>query len=121
MHISWVFLKFWRVDFSNLGLYIDVIEACYTQEILKSKPVRIFGRKPQDPASTKLPVDELGELSDQVIDLDPDLAHQREAKNILKGMSEKEIQDAYEADTDIDSDTTEDYEFWKLKSEKSIL
>ena len=82
-----------------------------TKEILKEKPVRIFGKKPTIPTSTQLPVDEIGENKDQDIDLDPDLAHEEEDPDPLKGMTEKEIQEAYEADTDVDSDATEDYEF----------
>ena len=35
MHIGWLFLNFWRVDFSNLMLYIDVTEVHHPQETFK--------------------------------------------------------------------------------------
>ena len=68
-----------------------------TLESLKQKPVRIFGRKPL--VNTEIISNTLDETSNQV-DLDPDVANNTDA-------IDKSIQDAYDADTEIDSDATD--------------
>ena len=65
-----------------------------TLESLKSKPVRIFGRKPTSP--------NLENNEEE----DPDLSHNNENKT-LKQLTEEEIQELYDADTDVDSDASE--------------
>ena len=65
---------------------------------LKQKPVRIYGRKPQKAV-----------ITDTDNEDDPDLAHKGE--NFPLNMTEQELQQAYNTDTDIDSDATEDYEY----------
>ena len=75
-----------------------------TLQELKGRPVRMYGRKPKgNITNTSQTLDTMED------DVDPDMAHKGE--NSLINLTEQELQEAYDADTDIDSDTTEIYDY----------
>ena len=83
-----------------------------TLESLKEKPIRIFGRKTSSSnlLQSKLSVDHSNSLdrsNSLDLDLDPDIAHNSERDTI----SETILQNPYDADTEVDSDATEIYDY----------
>ena len=67
-----------------------------TLEDLKVKPVRIYGRKIN------------GMQKEEKDDISPDITNKDEIIDLTT--SEQALQEAYEAETDVDSDSTEDYD-----------